>query len=82
MRHIFEQPGIARAIQDEHRSARLVFALSPDLQSDIQHHAVGIDLLHVPYRGGAPALTDLISGQVQAMLDTIETKRAAAAQRA
>jgi tripartite-type tricarboxylate transporter receptor subunit TctC len=25
----------------------------------------GIDLAHVPYRGGGPALTDLIGGQVQ-----------------
>jgi tripartite-type tricarboxylate transporter receptor subunit TctC len=25
----------------------------------------GIDLLHVPYRGGGPALTDLLGGQVQ-----------------
>jgi tripartite-type tricarboxylate transporter receptor subunit TctC len=25
----------------------------------------GVNMLHVPYRGGAPALADLISGQVQ-----------------
>jgi tripartite-type tricarboxylate transporter receptor subunit TctC len=30
----------------------------------------GINMLHVPYRGSAPALTDLIGGQVQLMFDT------------
>jgi tripartite-type tricarboxylate transporter receptor subunit TctC len=33
----------------------------------------GINLVHVPYRGGAPALTDMISGQVQVMFDNIPT---------
>jgi tripartite-type tricarboxylate transporter receptor subunit TctC len=40
----------------------------------------GVEMLHVPYRGGAPALTDLIGGQVQVMFsplpESIETIRA------
>jgi tripartite-type tricarboxylate transporter receptor subunit TctC len=31
----------------------------------------GVDMLHVPYRGSAPALTDLMGGQVQVLFDNM-----------
>ena len=31
----------------------------------------GVQLIHVPYRGAAPALTDLIAGRIQLMFDTL-----------
>jgi tripartite-type tricarboxylate transporter receptor subunit TctC len=33
----------------------------------------GVDMRHVPYRGGGPALTDLLAGQVSIMFDTLAT---------
>jgi len=33
----------------------------------------GVDMLHVPYRGGAAALTDLLSGEMQVMFEPIPT---------
>ena len=32
----------------------------------------GVDLVHVPYRGSAPALTDLFGGQVQVMFNPVQ----------
>ncbi|MCM5569730.1 tripartite tricarboxylate transporter substrate binding protein [Burkholderiaceae bacterium FT117] len=34
-------------------------------------HMLGLDITHVPYKGSAPAVTDLIGGQVDLMFDNI-----------
>jgi tripartite-type tricarboxylate transporter receptor subunit TctC len=37
----------------------------PHLVGELFKMMAGVNLVHVPYRGGAPALTDIIAGQVQ-----------------
>jgi tripartite-type tricarboxylate transporter receptor subunit TctC len=44
---------------------------SVHLSGEMFKMMTGVDLLHVPYRGAAPALTDLISGPVQVMFDNM-----------
>ena len=46
---------------------------APHLYGELFKSMAGVDLLHVPYRGGAAALTDLIAGHVDLMFDTIPT---------
>jgi tripartite-type tricarboxylate transporter receptor subunit TctC len=41
----------------------------PHLAGELFMMMTGTDMLHVPYRGAAPALTDLLGGQVQVMFD-------------
>ncbi len=40
---------------------------APHLAGELFKMMAGIDMVHVPYRGVAPALTDLLGGQVQVM---------------
>ena len=43
------------------------------LAGELFNAVAGTDLVHVPYKGSAPAMTDLISGQAAAMFDQIST---------
>jgi tripartite-type tricarboxylate transporter receptor subunit TctC len=45
----------------------------PHLSGDLFKMMTEIDMVHVPYRGGAPALTDLLGGQVHVMFDNLST---------
>ena len=42
---------------------------TPHLAAEMMKKQLGLFAVHVPYRGAAPALTDLLAGQVQFMFD-------------
>jgi tripartite-type tricarboxylate transporter receptor subunit TctC len=43
---------------------------APHMAGELFKMMAGVDLVHIPYRGQAPALTDLLGGQVQVLFAT------------
>jgi tripartite-type tricarboxylate transporter receptor subunit TctC len=46
------------------------FGVAPHLLLELLKLETGVNIVHVPYRGTAPALTDLLAGTVQMFFDT------------
>jgi tripartite-type tricarboxylate transporter receptor subunit TctC len=41
------------------------------MSGELFKHMTGVNMLHIPYKGSGPAVTDLIGGQVNMMFDNI-----------
>lgn len=49
------------------------------LSGELFKQMAGIDIMHIPYKGAAPAMNDLIGGHIPMMFDTLPTVLPAAA---
>jgi len=73
--------GPANSVQDlvaqaKAQPGKITFASSGNgtnlhLTGELFKMRAGVDLVHVPYKGSGPAMTDLLGGQVQVMFETI-----------
>ncbi len=46
---------------------------TPQMSGELFKMMAGVDLLHVPYQGAAPALTDLLAGRANVMFEAMPT---------
>lgn len=49
---------------------------STHLAAELFKAAAGIDIAHIPYKGSAPAVTDVIAGQVPVLVDSVASSAA------
>ncbi|MCW5746264.1 MAG: tripartite tricarboxylate transporter substrate binding protein [Alphaproteobacteria bacterium] len=62
---------LAKANPGKYSFASSGSGTSPHITGELFKQMAGINLLHVPYRGSAPAHQDLLAGQVDMMFDNI-----------
>jgi len=61
----------AKAAPDKYSYASFGAGTSSHFAAEMALQAMGIRLMHVPYKGSGPAMTDLIGGQVPFSFDTV-----------
>src|SRR5262249_39593597 len=71
VRSMQEFVGYARANPGKLSYASVGYGTFPHLFYELLKQRTGVDLIHIPYRGSAPAITDLLAGQVQTYIDNI-----------
>jgi tripartite-type tricarboxylate transporter receptor subunit TctC len=71
VRTLQELAAYAKANPGRIKFASPGYGTSPHLMGELFKSITGAAMIHVPYRGSAPAVSDLLAGQVQMYLDTI-----------
>jgi tripartite-type tricarboxylate transporter receptor subunit TctC len=69
-KNVAELIALAKAKPGSINFASIGNASPPHLAGELFNQIAGVAMVHVPYKGSAPAQTDLIGGQVQVMFDT------------
>ncbi|MEJ2803118.1 tripartite tricarboxylate transporter substrate binding protein [Comamonadaceae bacterium PP-2] len=62
---------LARAQPGKYTFASSGSGGAPHLAGEIFQHATGLELVHVPYKGGGPAMADLMAGHVDMLFASV-----------
>ena len=76
-RSLKEFIALAKANPGKYNYASPGFGTSPQMTMELFKLTAGINLFHVPYKGGAPALADVMGGQVTGMFGNLPEQLAA-----
>ena len=70
-RSVAELVALAKARPGQLSFASSGTGQSPHLAGELFRKRTGIDVVHVPYKGAAPGVSDLLAGQVSMMVDNL-----------
>ena len=73
VKNVKELIALAKAKPGELAFASAGNGTSQHLSGELFKKMTGADMIHIPYKGSAPAVTDLIGAQVQLMFDNISS---------